>query len=192
MKTETKTYKNALEDKISEKKRKQRLRLMGLWLIINLVVWFFIPYTERNLTTILDTLAFLTALLAILLPWSRWIKVDNDEVEQYLKKNLAKREQDIEDHKQSIIELEQEIMELNDEEEDSDEIIADILDSKQEIIEFKKEILEFIQECIAINETLETTDVIEDLKKEYSLLDQETDLLIEQHVELINRFQSQH
>jgi len=191
MKTETKTYKNALEDKISEKKRKQRLRLMGLWLIINLVVWFFIPYTERNLTTILDTLAFLTALLAILLPWSRWIKVDNDEVEQYLKKNLAKREQDIEDHKQAIIELEQEIMELN-EEEDSDEIIADILDSKQEIIEFKKEILEFIQECIAINETLETTDVIEDLKKEYSLLDQETDLLIEQHVELINRFQSQH
>ena len=115
MKTETKTYKNALEDKISEKKRKQRLRLMGLWLIINLVVWFFIPYTERNLTTILDTLAFLTALLAILLPWSRWIKVDNDEVEQYLKKNLAKREQDIEDHKQAIIELEQEIMELNDE-----------------------------------------------------------------------------
>jgi len=192
MKTETKTYKNALEDKISEKKRKQRLRLMGLWLIINLVVWFFIPYTERNLTTILDTLAFLTVLLAILLPWSRWIKVDNDEVEQYLKKNLAKREQDIEDHKQSIIELEQEIMELNDDEEDSDEIIADILDSKQEIIEFKKEILEFIQECIAINETLETTDVIEDLKKEYSLLDQETDLLIEQHVELINRFQSQH
>ena len=191
MKTETKTYKNALEDKISEKKRKQRLRLMGLWLIINLVVWFFIPYTERNLTTILDTLAFLTVLLAILLPWSRWIKVDNDEVEQYLKKNLAKREQDIEDHKQAIIELEQEIMELN-EEEDSDEIIADILDSKQEIIEFKKEILEFIQECIAINETLETTDVIEDLKKEYSLLDQETDLLIEQHVELINRFQSQH
>ncbi|MEI6425840.1 MAG: hypothetical protein WCO66_00655 [Candidatus Absconditabacteria bacterium] len=190
MKTETKIYKNAIKDKINTKKRNQRLWLMGIWLIINVIMWGFIPHTEKDLTNVFNTLALFSALFAIFLPWRRLIKTNNNEIEQHLKKTLTEREKDIKDHKQTVTEIEQEIMELH-EEEDSDEIIADILDSKQEIIEFKKEILEFIQECIDIKETLETTSGVEDLKKEYTLLDKEVELLTEQQVELTNRFQVQ-